>query len=65
MLSNFIAAFALMLVFEGILPFLSPDKYRDFSRKISQQNDRVLRMMGLISMVVGAAALAVLHTWFY
>ncbi|AFJ03561.1 hypothetical protein Q7C_2436 [Methylophaga frappieri] len=46
-------ATALMLVIEGILPFLSPTGFRDALRKVSLFTDAQLRVTGLVSMVVG------------
>lgn len=65
MLNNFLAAFALLLVFEGMLPFMSPEKYRDITRWISQQRDRHLRTFGFITMIIGAVMLVIMHQWVY
>ncbi len=53
--SIFITAVGLLFVFEGILPFLSPRFWRKMMQQLSLQNDRVLRVMGLISMLIGLA----------
>ena len=52
-----IAAIALMLVIEGILPFTSPKLWRDTFTKLTQMTDGQIRFGGLISMVVGLAIL--------
>lgn len=49
--------FALMLVLEGIIPFLYPAKWRNLVATLSQINDKQLRTMGLISMLAGVALL--------
>jgi uncharacterized protein YjeT (DUF2065 family) len=58
---EFFAAFALMLVFEGILPFLSPERWRRYASLLMAQNDRLLRIMGLACMVIGVIILTVLR----
>ena len=53
--SIFVSALGLLFVFEGILPFLSPMFWRRFMQQMYVQNDRVLRVMGLMSMLAGLA----------
>ena len=52
-----IAGIALMLVIEGILPFTSPQLWRDTFRKLTEMTDGQIRFGGLISMVLGLAIL--------
>jgi uncharacterized protein len=54
-----IGALALMLVFEGLLPFLSPQRWRSVFKKAQELNDGQLRFLGLTSMVIGVALLVV------
>ena len=50
---NLLAAFGLMLVLEGMLPFLAPRAWRQaFSRLLTLSNGQ-LRFMGLLSMGIG------------
>ncbi|MGD8514108.1 MAG: DUF2065 domain-containing protein [Granulosicoccaceae bacterium] len=58
---DLLAAFALVLVIEGIMPFLSPDGWRRMMLSVSQLDDRALRLAGLISMLVGAGLLYLLR----
>lgn len=51
------SALCLMLVVEGILPFLYPSRWRRLLATIALISDRQLRLMGLISMLVGASLL--------
>jgi uncharacterized protein YjeT (DUF2065 family) len=51
------AAIALMLVIEGIVPFLSPDSVRRMLVAMLQVEPRVIRVAGLVSMLVGVALL--------
>lgn len=51
--SILIAAIGLLFVFEGILPFLSPDLWRRTMQQMSAQSDKVLRVIGFVSMLLG------------
>lgn len=50
---TFLMAFALMLVIEGVLPFLFPAQWRDMFRRIIQFSDGQIRFFGLTSMLAG------------
>lgn len=50
---NLLAAFALMLVIEGILPFVAPAIWRETFRKMLEFSDGQLRFVGLGSMLGG------------
>ena len=52
-----IIAIALLLVIEGILPFLSPDQLRKVLIMMIRMDDRQLRFSGLTSMLVGVLLL--------
>ena len=51
--TTFLMAFALMLVIEGLLPFLAPNLWRDTFRRITQMSDGQIRFFGLSSMLAG------------
>ena len=51
--TTFIMALALMLILEGVLPFLAPNLWRDTFRRITQMSDGQIRFVGLSSMLVG------------
>lgn len=55
---NLLAAFALMLVIEGILPFVSPVLWRETLRKMIELSDGQIRFVGLSSMLGGLLVLA-------
>jgi uncharacterized protein YjeT (DUF2065 family) len=55
--NDLLAAFALYLVIEGILPFVSPDNWRKSLLMISQLKEGQLRFFGLVSIVVGLSLL--------
>jgi uncharacterized protein YjeT (DUF2065 family) len=46
-------AFALMLVIEGLMPFLLPAAWRETFRRIIQFSDGQIRFFGLSSMIAG------------
>ena len=46
-------ALALVLIIEGVLPFLAPSLWRDTFRRITQMSDGQIRFVGLSSMLVG------------
>ncbi len=48
-----VPAFALMLVIEGVLPFLAPTAWREAFARMIQFNDGQIRFMGLLSMLGG------------
>ena len=52
------AAFALMLVLEGILPFLMPALWRDTFRRLTEMTDGQIRFVGLTAMLAGLLLLA-------
>jgi uncharacterized protein YjeT (DUF2065 family) len=43
----------LLLVLEGIVPFLSPSAFRDLMARAARLDDATLRFLGLSSMLVG------------
>ena len=49
----FLMALALMLILEGVLPFLAPNLWRETFRKITQMSDGQIRFIGLSSMLAG------------
>ncbi|MCK9285702.1 MAG: DUF2065 domain-containing protein [Rhodocyclaceae bacterium] len=53
-------AFALMLVIEGLLPFIAPHIWRETFRRVTSFNDGQIRFIGLSSILVGLVLLWVL-----
>ena len=53
MATTFLMALALMLILEGVLPFLAPNLWRDTFRRIIQMSDGQIRFVGLSSMLIG------------
>ena len=52
-----LSALALMLIIEGVLPFLAPGVWRDTFRRITEMSDGQVRFIGLTSMICGVALL--------
>ncbi len=57
MLNYWLLAFGLMLVIEGMTPFLFPAFWRNTLRRMSQLEDGQLRFIGLILMLAGVAVI--------
>jgi uncharacterized protein YjeT (DUF2065 family) len=53
MAANLLLAFALMLVLEGLMPFVAPAAWRETFRRLIQMSDGQIRFIGLTSMLVG------------
>jgi uncharacterized protein YjeT (DUF2065 family) len=51
------AAFALVLIIEGILPFVAPGFWRTTFMRLTQLSDGQLRFIGLVSIAAGLLAL--------
>jgi len=50
-------AMCLVLVIEGIVPFLYPRRWRHMALSLAQADDRTMRLAGLASMVAGTVLL--------
>lgn len=61
MSDDLLRALALLLVFEGIMPFLTPDGWRQAMQQISEFSDNTLRIIGFVSMLVGVVILYLTH----
>ena len=57
--NTLLLAFGLMLVLEGLLPFLSPPQWRALFAQAAKLTDGQLRFLGLTALVVGCAILLV------
>ncbi len=57
MWSELAVALCMVLVIEGILPFLSPRRWRSVAAMAGRVDDATVRLLGLSSMVVGTTLL--------
>ncbi|MDZ7923305.1 MAG: DUF2065 domain-containing protein [Marinagarivorans sp.] len=60
MLETFLQALCLVLVIEGLLPFMYPGRWRSLVAQLATVNNTQLRVMGLVSMLLGAGFLFLL-----
>ena len=61
MSNTLITAIALMLVIEGVLPFLVPSLWRETFRRLTELSDGQIRFIGLTSMVGGLLLLYIVR----
>ncbi|VAW56110.1 hypothetical protein MNBD_GAMMA07-482 [hydrothermal vent metagenome] len=59
--NDLLSALALVLVIEGIMPFISPKSWRDAMLQASRLQDKTLRTIGFGSMLVGALLLYIMR----
>jgi hypothetical protein len=50
---DFLAAMALVLIFEGLIPFFSPQGYKNMVQQMAAMPTPALRNVGLVLMVLG------------
>ncbi|MGI9232297.1 MAG: DUF2065 domain-containing protein [Woeseiaceae bacterium] len=51
--TEILTALALVFVIEGMLPFISPAKYRQMVAEVTRLSDSSIRNVGLVVMVAG------------
>lgn len=59
MTDTLFAAFALMLILEGVVPFIAPTVWRDTFRRLIQFTDGQIRFVGLASLLAGIILLTI------
>ena len=59
MSENLLLAFALMLILEGILPFLAPKAWKETFSRLIQLTDGQIRFVGITTMLVGLVLLMI------
>ena len=57
MAQDLLAALCLVLVIEGIMPFLAPSGWRNMLLTLAQSDEKHIRILGLVSMLLGAGLL--------
>jgi len=55
------AAFALVMIVEGALPFAAPKVWRETFRRLTELSDGQLRFLGLVALLAGVVTLMLLH----
>jgi uncharacterized protein YjeT (DUF2065 family) len=61
MLQDFLAAIALLLIIEGLMPGIAPVAWQKYLAEIIRMNPRTIRVVGIMSMLAGAFLLQFLH----
>ena len=61
MLQNFVIAFCLVLIIEGMFPFIAPGRWRSLILMLKDIDDNQIRLFGLLLMLVGTALLLVVN----
>ena len=61
MWQQLLVALALVLIIEGIMPFLSPRGMKQLMQTMSQMDDRSIRISGFISMMLGLIMLYIVN----
>ena len=56
-----LVAACLMLVLEGIMPFVAPQRWRKLIEYAARADDRSMRSMGLACMLVGVVLLYLIN----
>jgi uncharacterized protein YjeT (DUF2065 family) len=59
--TEILTAVALVLVIEGMLPFVRPGRYKQLVAQIVRLSDNQLRTVGLVSMIAGLLLLFVVR----
>ncbi|TBR44722.1 DUF2065 domain-containing protein [Marinomonas agarivorans] len=57
LLQSLLIGASLLMIFEGILPFISPKLWRQLMHKAIQSSDANLRILGIASMLLGLCLL--------
>ena len=60
--TEILTALALVLVIEGILPFVGPGRYRQMVAQIVRLSDNQLRIFGLAAMIAGIVLLFIVRS---
>ena len=58
---DLLAALALVLVIEGVIPFANPQSLRRMLAMVEQLDDRTLRLAGFASMICGVVMLYIVR----
>ena len=59
--TEILTAFALVLIIEGMVPFVGPRKYRQIVAQMAMLSDNHLRTVGLVVMIAGVVLLFVVR----
>ncbi len=51
--TDFLTAIALLLIFEGLMPFALPDSWKEMIQNIAEMESSKIRTFGFLSMMCG------------
>ena len=54
-------ALCLVLVIEGMIPFLAPASWKEMVANIAEVDNRTLRIIGFLSMMIGTGLLYIIN----
>jgi len=63
MWESILTAVCLMLILEGIIPFLYPNKWRRLVATLANVDDKSLRLIGLVTMLIGLGLLYLVRSF--
>ncbi len=55
---------AMVLIIEGIMPFVTPIRWKKYLQRMIEANNRQVRIMGFVLLIVGSVLLFVAHDLF-
>ncbi|MBF95857.1 MAG: hypothetical protein CFH34_00722 [Alphaproteobacteria bacterium MarineAlpha9_Bin4] len=58
---DFIIAFGLVFVIEGLLLFISPNRIKNLLNVISSYSEKKIRLIGLLSIIIGIIIIALIR----
>jgi uncharacterized protein YjeT (DUF2065 family) len=61
MAHDLLTALALVLIIEGLLPGLAPERWKKMIQEVAGMSPKGIRIAGMISMLTGAFLLQFLH----
>ena len=61
LIKSLLAAFGLVLVIEGIIPFIAPERWRQTILYLAKQKNSFIRRLGLILMLIGLMVVFLVH----
>jgi len=61
LIKSLLSAFGLVLVIEGIIPFIAPQRWRQTILMLAKQKDHFVRRLGFILMLLGLAIVFLIH----
>jgi uncharacterized protein YjeT (DUF2065 family) len=59
MWDNMLKALGVVLIVEGLWPFISPARWRTLLLRVAAMDDRILRLSAVVSIVIGLVLLQI------